>query len=742
MEPIQPEMVPGAPAVPTPEEAERKAEALVTKYTRELQAALKREKDFRKDGWRFTKMYEAEQKDQNQFNILFSNTETLVPALYNNTPRPVVQRKFKDEDPLGAAAAKAGQRILEHLVDDGMSEYATFDELMKAAVLEAAVPGRGVTRFKYDAKFEKLENVQAAEAAEAAEGEGAGDDEEIAEPPPPEAEEQVAYEAVCGEEVPWDRVTFGYAKKWKDVPWVCFDHFMTEEDLEENFGAIANEVDCAEVSSNLDDEDQRQKADDMEGVKGCWVHEFWDRRDRTVTFFTTNFPRAPLKHIGDPLTLSGFFPMPRPFQLVAKISSMTPVALYKLYEEQAKELNKISARIVALIDMCKVRGMYDATVQGIEKVLGADEGDLIPAENVNALQQGQTLEKSLWLVPIEKVIQVLQQLYAERQQCKQVIFEIIGLADIMRGSSQASETLGAQELKNQWGGLRLKRHQKEISRYARDSLRIMLEIAVTKLSEETLKAMTGLPYPTGMEKAQQKAQLAEAQRLGQQIPPQIQEAINMPSWTEILGVLRSDLTRSYRIDIETNSTVDLEATDDKQQISDLLTAISQYLAGVGPLVQQGVMPFELVRDMLLAIVRRFRFGPELEEQLKKMQPPPPQGEAEAKAKQKEQAAKIAELNANAQAAQQTHDMDMQARQMELDAKRAEQERADRLAAMDMQYKEREHAMRMEALDRKAVVDAAAADAKLKQIAAQAVAAAAKPTPSKPSGGNSGGVRKS
>lgn len=727
MEPMQPEMVPGAPAVPTPEDAARKAEALVNKCTKELQASLKREKDFRKDGWRFVKMYEAQQKDQNQFNILFSNTETLAPALYNNTPRPVVQRKFKDADPLGAAAAKAGQRILEHLIDDGMSEYATFDELMKSAVLEAVVPGRGVTRFKYDAKFEKLENVKAAEAAEAAEG---GEDDTSDEPDPNlESVEKVSYEAVCGEEVPWDRVTFGYAKKWKDVPWVCFDHFMTEKDLEENFGAIAHQVECKGVSTNLDDEDQREKSDDMEGVNGCWVHEFWDRRDRSVTFFTTNYPAAPLKRLEDPLTLSGFFPMPRPFQLVAKISSMTPVALYKLYEEQAKELNRISARILALIDMCKVRGMYDATVQGIEKVLGADEGDLVPAENVNALQQGQTLDKSLWLVPIEKVVQVLQQLYVERQQCKQVIFEIIGLADIMRGSSQASETLGAQELKNQWGGLRLKRHQKEIARYARDSLRIMLEIAVTKLSEETLQAMTGLPYPTGMEKQQLTAQLQQAQQLGQQIPPQIQEISQMPSWTEILNILRSDLTRSYRIDIETNSTVDLEATEDKTQITDLLAAISQFLQGVGPLVQQGVMPFELTRDMLLSIVRRFRFGPELEEQLMKMQAPPPQDNGEKEKAAAEQAMK-----------KQDHDLAMQKANMDLQAKQADQERADRLAVMEMEFKEREHAMRMRELDRKAAIDEAAAEAKLKQIAAQAMAAAAKPAPSRPAG-NSGGVRK-
>lgn len=707
--------------VPSDEEAS-KAEVLVQRLSADLQASLKREKDFRKDGWKFVKMYEAGEKKQNSFNILYSNTETLAPALYSSTPRPVVQRRFKDDDPLGMVAAKAGQRILEYLIDSGMEDYSSFNSLMSSAVLEGIVPGRGCTRFKYDATFQKVQNVQAAQAAEAAEGETLAHEAEEGELPqvPESVPEKVSYETVCGEEVPWDRVTFGYAKKWKELPWVCFDHFMTPEELIENFGPAAANIPCEEVSSTMDDaDDERQRSDKMEGVKGCWVHEFWDKRSKTVIFFTQSFPKAPLRQVPDPLQLQGFFPMPAPFQIVTKISDMTPVALYKLYEEQAKELNDISARIVGLIRMCKVRGFYDGTMQGIEKVLGSDEGAMTPIENAAALQQGQTLDKAIWLMPIEKVVQVLQQLYLERQQCKQVIFEIIGLADIMRGSSQASETLGAQELKAQWGGLRIKRHQAEVARYCRDSLRIMLEIAVTRLSEETLKAMTGLPYPTGSEKEQMMLAVQQAQAMGQEIPPDVQELVSGPSWAEILNLLRNDLSRSYRIDIETNSTVDLEATDDKQQIAELLNAISQFLSGVSPLVEQGVMPFEIARDMLLAVVRRFRFGPELEEQLKKMQPPQPKPDPKAEA-------------------------DIKMKGLEIQEKEREGQRKEKEATMEMRLKEREHELKMAELNRKAELDERKHLLELEKLQAQVVAAQMMPKPQpaagKPKGGNGAGVR--
>jgi hypothetical protein len=38
--------------------------------------------------------------------------------------------------------------------------------------------------------------------------------------------------------------------------------------------------------------------------------------------------------------------------------------------------------------------------------------------------------------------------------------------------------------------------QKEVQRYARDLLRMMLEIAAHKFSEETWAKMTGLPFLT------------------------------------------------------------------------------------------------------------------------------------------------------------------------------------------------------------------------------------------------------
>jgi hypothetical protein len=650
-----------------------KREDFVRGWLTELSDARKREKEFRRDGHDLVLLYEGGRAGH-PFNILYSNTETWGPALYNAVPRPVVQRRFKDTDPLGAIAAKTGQRALEYLLDDGLADYPSFDELMKSAVLEALVPGRGVTRFKYDATIEQVP----------------------AEQPDAPATERVSYEAICGQDVPWDRFLHGYAKRWKDVPWVAYEWFFSREELLKNFGPIGALVPVMELEQETTNDEEEgssvtaNRAETQNSTKVAQIYEIWDKASKTVIFISTGYADAPLKVVPDPLGLSGFFDCPKPISFVSKISTLVPVALYKLYEEQAQELNKITTRINKLIGALKVRGMYDSQVEGLEKVLEAEDNTLIPAQNVAALlSNGNALEKAIWLLPIEKLVAVLQQLYLQRVQVKQVIYEITGIADIMRGSTQASETLGAQQLKNQWGTLRLKRLQKEVARYARDSLRLMLEIAVTKLAPETLKAMTGLPYPTGMEKQQAAATAQSLAIGGQQPPPELVQALQQPSWDDILGLLRNDLQRSFRIDIETNSTVDAEATEDKENIAELLNAMSQFLNGIAPLVESGAMPFDVAQGMLLAIVRRFRFGPELEDMLKGMKPPEPKPDPKAAAMQQQAALD-----------QQQGQLDLQMKQLELAAKQREAQAREQEMALEASYKAQEHAMKMEELRRK------------------------------------------
>lgn len=667
------------------------------KWMKEIDFAMKREKTYRQTGQKCVDLYEAKEAASTPFAILYSNVETTAPAVYNARPIPIVQRRFKDEDPVGRAVADVGTRLLKYLIDNESGNYDAFDDLMQANVLEALIVNRGITRFKFVAKDGKLS------------------------------------ECAHGEAVRWDKFFHGYARTWKKVPWIGFEWDMTEKEAKENFPGKALSFD------NLPDTDETdspaENRQQLEGVKLCKVYEIWDKAARKVYFFSECYPKGPLKVVDDPLGLTGFFPIPRPLNFMRKVTTLVPTPLYEQYKQQAQELNEITRRLKAIIKAVKFRGAYNSTIEGIEKMLTADDNELVPVENLASMPDNTGIDKILYIVPINDLVQTAQSLYQQREQVKQVIYEITGISDILRGASVASETATAQNIKNQWGSLRLKKMQKEVQRYCRDCLGILFEIAANRFELETLAQMTGAPYLTDAQKQEIQAAIAARQQQqagpmlpGQpmaqpqpvQLPPELQLLLSAPSWDQIYSVMQDAVAVNYRTEIETNSTIDAEAAQDKQDIAELLNALSQFLNGIAPLVQQGVLPFQIAQQMLLTISRRYNFGSELEDSIKSMQAPQPQNEADPAAEAKAMEAKIqAEAKAqqtklDMQLAQQEHQNKMQLMEAEMAVRQAEL----RIKQQELQLQERAIGMKLQQQQ-------AAHDQKMQQIAAQTAAAKAK-----------------
>lgn len=616
---------------PDPAESEDtgKTSRVVTFWLNELAAAKKREEAYRKEGRRIREIYAGDKKDSTPFNILFSNTETILPAMYSQTPRPIVKRRYKDDNRVGQAAAKAAECLLTFALDTNIEGYETFHETLKGATLDGLLPGRGVGTVKYDADTD------------------GGN-----------------WEMICTELQSWDRVYFGYARKWSKVPWVAYEMRVDKKEAERLCGKdVANKIRFAKHEDDDEEDEPRKNADEKHTGerKTALLYQIWDKDGgRKIRYVSPQYTEGFLKVEDDTLGLTGFFNTPRPLQFIEKTDTTVPTSLYCLYENQAMELNSITIRINKLIKAMKARGIYDAALgTDVQNVMEAEENELVPSESESALATEKGLSNAIWFMPLDVLKATLEALYIARENCKTVIYEIMGIADILRGASKASETLGAQQIKNQWGSLRLKPKQAEVQRYARDLMRMIVEIAAAKFSEDTWAKVTGLPYLT-QQQAQQmmqvaqaakaKAQMGDQQALQQfqQISAQAKQSV---TWAQVLEVLQDDLQRAYKIDIETNSTVEMEAAEDQKQLTELMNSIGQFMNGVGPMIQAGALPFGVAKNMLLAITRRFRFGDEIEDDIRNMQPPKPPEEkgdggaaataAVAKAEQKAAADKLA-----------------------------------------------------------------------------------------------------
>jgi hypothetical protein len=576
--------------VEKPSDIEKDPKGVVRRWVLEWGLSDKREKDWKKDADRILRRYRQRDAKKHSFNILWSNTETLAPAVYNSVPKPDVRRRFKDEEPVGKAVSQVMSRSLEFGLDT-----TDFNHQIESCVLDMLLPGRAVARVRYVPSLTQVGE----EGAEQIGGEAL------------EGYEEVEWEQAPVEHVQWDDFRHGFGKCWDEVQWVGFKHRLTRKELEEKFGEIGSLV---KLDSTDDDEIEKEKDDKVSNsFRTAEVWEIWDKDKREVLFIAKNHKEEPLQVIPDPLNLQGFFPIPRPLYAIGDPSSLIPVPLFELYKEQAEELDTISTRINRLIKGLKMRGIYDATLSELSELMRGEDNDLIPAQNVTALLERGGLEKAIWFMPIEQSANVLKILYEQRELTKQVVYEITGIADVIRGASNAQETATAQQIKDKWGSMRLRKMQSEVSRFIRDLIRIQAEIIGEKFSYETLKTMTGVKLPTQQEA---ESMALQAQQQGQQ-PPQV------ITWEQVIQVMRDDKQRTYKIDIETDSTVAASVEGDMQALRELLGGITELVTGLGPAVQLGAMPVEALKELIMVVCRRAKMGNAVEDAFEKIKQPPP-----------------------------------------------------------------------------------------------------------------------
>jgi|SRR5215472_2296787 len=610
-------------------------------------------------------------------NILWSNVQTLAPAIFATPPQPVVQRRYGDEDDIARVASTILQRVIHYQLEEN-----DFPQIMRQVVQDSLLPGRGVVWARYEPHFGRepdyalpppsvvppnamptpaMPTGGPAQAAQMPPGmpgaampaappappplpgvpEGApvppigGSGSPVAAPGmmpqvppamPPLASgepflgalqgaqipleqagrsrgkgpddgglqiheeaigegEFVAWEKACIDHVAFEDFLTNPARTWAEVRWVGRRVLMTRAEGKDRFGPMFEDVPLTWHPESLSEQDRLEPINQIFARAEVW--EVWDKTSRCALWLAKDFAEKLLDKRDDPLHLPEFFPCPRPLSATLTTDSLIPVPDYIEYKDQALEIDTLTARIFAIARAIKVTGVYDAAQDGIKRMfLEGTENELVPVNQWATFAQLGGLKGTMDMLDVTGMAETLEKLIGVRAQAKNDLYEVTGLSDIIRGSSVATETATAQQLKSQWGTMRLRARQGEAARFCRDVVRLVAHVICEHFQSRTILMMSDIAH-------QQSGNDA---------------ALAMPA----IALLKDDKTRPLRIDIETDSTILSDQQTEQQGRIQFIQMASQFLQQALPAVTQYPQIAPLLGQILLFGVRSFPQGAELE----------------------------------------------------------------------------------------------------------------------------------
>lgn len=545
-----------------------------------------------------------------QFNILWSNINTLQPTLYSRTPKPQVERKFKDSDPIGRTACQILERYLETNI--GMQD---FDYVMKRVRDDYLLAGRGVARIYYKPKFGKVqEQLSVVQGRDGSfylqDGSPLPGRLVSVEQLPGGAFATVEYEKlvdekICYEHVHWSDFYTNPARSWSEVHWVGFRSFLSRKEAEERFGKeVASQLDYSD--SVLDDNDKDTEAKETENFKKVAVYEVWCKDDKKVYWIAKGQEQC-LDVQDDPYKLTNFFPVARPLYSTVH-DSLIPTPDFDQYEVEVKILDECTRRRAKLIAALRRRAIYDPNSIDLERLTNElDEAEWLPAKDWPGFMQKGGFEGILQYLPISEIVEGIQQCDAAFEASVQRIYQITGLSDIVRGNTSPSETATAQQIKGQFATLRIADKQSEVQRLAEELFKLDADAALELLQPETIYQMAGIDF------------------LAQNDPSVLE------NWQAALELLKNDKLRTFRVKIATDSTLAIDEQRERQERTEFLQAIGGFIGQTQQMVQADPSFAPLMYELLTFGARSFKVGRNLENYLEQaieqskqaaQQPPP------------------------------------------------------------------------------------------------------------------------
>lgn len=569
-----------------------------------------------------------------RLNLFHSNVQTLMSMLYGNLPTVDVARRYADaDDDVSRVASEMMERMLNNDIQDNGEDY---NSILRACLQDRLLSGLGCARVRYEMETEVTQVMM---------DNGTGVMVEV-------EQEQLVWEEAPIEYIHWQDVLWSWARTWADVTWVAYRTWLTRDEAAERFGeGVAKQLTYKRQTVN-ENKDDTSDDDQNSAWEKAEIWEVWDKIDRKVCWVSKGYSRL-LDHKDDPLELDGFFPSP-PFFLANQTTTLyQPTPDFHLAQDLYNEIDILQTRITTITTAIQATGVYNADA-GPEVGRLMNEGSdntLIPVKNWSLFVEKGGLEGAMQFLPLRDFVETVDKLRQIRDETIQLLYQVTGMADVMRGSSQGQyEGVGTSQLKAKFGSVRVQALQDSFAKFASDLMKIKAEVIMKHFSPETIAKSANIENTFDAELA-----------------PQALALLAQPELARLRIVIRP----------ESVAMVDFAAL--KQERTDFIQALALFMQSSAPLMEQDKSMAPFLFQLLQWGLSGFKGAQDIEgvidkaieQQQKKAkeqegQPDPEQQkmqmqmQMQMQMEQAKQQAELAKIQAKAQADASTREIDKQA----------------------------------------------------------------------------------
>ena len=452
------------------------------------------------------------------YPIYTTSCKTLEAAYYSQTPKVRSKRLYGIEDELALTMSLIVDRAGEYLIKNG-----GFDDAMVAARGDYIHAGSATTQVVYTTETEPvrvpLSKVEVPDeeitdgAKVKSEAQYAEEDGNIYEGEVFEDEGGYFYNGVKAKEetqkimlMPClydERLFTPTAKTQAEITEWAYKFCLSYDEAEEKFNRNEDGTSKGRMlpyTSLKDSEDKTSEYQDNENGAVTYekVLEGWECycfHTKKVYWVSEKFKENFLAIEKDPYGLRGFIPSPRLALSNKHRKNLFCTPGYVYLEATINQLHLLYFRIFRLIDGIRRRALVWGGSPELIAALNDLEGeDYLTASSINEILEKGGIENLIVFVPVKELVDALSECMKIEEHFKQNFYEWFRLPDILRGVSDAQETLGAQEIKTDAATDGFRYDKKQIINLARDSAEIMLDMALGVWSDEKFAKVCGYEY--------------------------------------------------------------------------------------------------------------------------------------------------------------------------------------------------------------------------------------------------------